>query len=401
MLSSPWALRRPAQEVHRRTCESSPIVASCKPIENMTSTPTAFLSLGAIAFPVLSLITMDAGTAVAAGARSIPDRPPAAVSDSQIDTPARRQPFTVAVLGDGFGEALFEGLQDSLGTDASFAFRSETHAPFGLNDSRFDWPGALRQVLADRRIGAVVLMLGASDFEPIGDGATAADPGSPRWTALYGDRVAAIVAPAHAAGLPVTWVGLPIVADDDMASGYAVLNEIARDRATRAGARYVDSWDAFVDEGGRFTADGPDRNGRTARLRTADGTDFTHDGALKLASFVEPDLRHERDAALAALAVRTDVVVPREPEFDNDVNAQIRRELGLSANEPANRDTRGPVIVVTAPPTAPDGQLVAADRRPAPLPNAGGMSLAQRVVVEGRPLAPRPGRIDDFAWPRR
>lgn len=308
--------------------------------------------------------------------------------------------FTVAVLGDAFGGALADGLRLDLADDPGFAVLPASHGS-GLSDPRTDWAVLVRTLLAGSHIGAAAIMLGEDDWRPLRDGAGQAEPGTPRWTALYGDRVAMLVGLFAAQNIPVTWVGLPIVANQDAAATFSTLNEIIRDRASRAGAHYVDSWNAFADENGRFDPSGPDKDGRPATLRGTNGRSFTRAGAIKLASFVEGELGRARSTALAALAATTDVVVPREPAVDNDVDAQIRRELGLQALRPSARDaTAGPVVAITAPPLSADGRLVDVARGPAPLANAGGSSLAQRVIVEGRPLAPKPGRIDDFAWPR-
>lgn len=308
--------------------------------------------------------------------------------------------FLVAVVGDGFGDALADGLHLDFAEDEGIVVQAATHTG-GLGDGRTDWTAAVKALIAGPRLGAVVVMLGEEDWRPLRDGAGQAEPGTPRWEALYGDRIAALVGLFQAKAVPVTWVGLPIVASEEAATRFSMLNEIIRDRASRAGAHYIDSWNAFADDNGRFDASGPDKNGRPATLRGANGRSFTRAGAVKLASFVEGDLGRARSSAVATSATTADVVVPHEPTFDNDVDAQIRRELGLPALRPSARDAAaGPVVPVTAPPLSPEGRLVDIARGPAPLSNAGGTSLAQRVLEEGRPLAPKPGRIDDFSWPR-
>ena len=45
------------------------------------------------------------------------------------------------------------------------------------------------------------------------------------------------------------------------------LNELYRAQAEKAGIIYVDVWEGFVDEGGKFAASGPDVDGQTRRLR--------------------------------------------------------------------------------------------------------------------------------------
>ena len=53
--------------------------------------------------------------------------------------------------------------------------------------------------------------------------------------------------------------------------------------AIAASGEFVDVWDGFVDDSGRFTTQGPDFEGQIRRLRTADGVHFTKSGARKLA----------------------------------------------------------------------------------------------------------------------
>lgn len=308
--------------------------------------------------------------------------------------------MTVAVLGDGFGEALDDGLRLDFAADPAVAILPATRTG-GLADPRTDWAAVVMTLLAGSHVGAVTIMLGAEDWRALRDGAGQAEPGTTRWEALYGDRVAMLVGLFQAADVPVLWVGLPIVASQDTAAAFSTLNTVIRSRADRAGASYIDIWNAFADENGRFDANGPDKDGRRVALRGADGRSFTRAGALKLASFLDAELGRARRSIPAVPAVMATVVLPREPAVDNDVDAQIRRELGLPALKPsAGEAAAGPVVAVTAPPLSPDGRLVDITRGPAPLANAGGTSLAQRVLEEGRPLSPKPGRIDDFAWPR-
>ena len=53
------------------------------------------------------------------------------------------------------------------------------------------------------------------------------------------------------------------------------LDELYRARADKAGIVYIDIWDGFVDDQGRYVQDGPDFEGQTRRLRTYDGVYLT------------------------------------------------------------------------------------------------------------------------------
>ena len=92
------------------------------------------------------------------------------------------------------------------------------------------------------------------------------------------------------ANVPVFWVGLPPQRDPRQAAAAVFLNELYRTRAERAGIVYVDIWDGFVDEAGRYVLQGPDFEGQIRRLRSGDGIYFTRAGARKLAHYVEREI---------------------------------------------------------------------------------------------------------------
>src|SRR5260370_15129830 len=88
-------------------------------------------------------------------------------------------------------------------------------------------------------------------------------------------------------GVPVLWVGLPAVRGARATADTLFLDSLYRDAAGKAGITYVDVWDGFVDEAGRFLQQGPDFEGQIRRLRSYDGVYFTSPGARKLAHYVE------------------------------------------------------------------------------------------------------------------
>ena len=65
-------------------------------------------------------------------------------------------------------------------------------------------------------------------------------------------------------GVPVLWVGLPVVRGPKATADTAFLDTLYRDAAGRAGITYVDVWDGFVDEAGHFYGKAPISKGRSA-----------------------------------------------------------------------------------------------------------------------------------------
>jgi uncharacterized protein len=89
------------------------------------------------------------------------------------------------------------------------------------------------------------------------------------------------------------------------------LDELYRGRAERAGIIYVDIWDGFVDEDGDYAVQGPDFEGQIRRLRTADGVHFTKAGAVKIASYVDRELRRVMPSSVAPVALPGPETTPK------------------------------------------------------------------------------------------
>jgi hypothetical protein len=202
-----------------------------------------------------------------------------------------------------------------------------------------------------------------------------------RWVELYSKKIEEMISVLKSKGVPVLWVGLPAVRGPKATADMLFLDSLYRDAAGKAGITYVDVWDGFVDEAGRFLQQGPDFEGQIRRLRAYDGVYFTRPGARKLAHYVEREINR-------LLASRSSpVALPTEPATP-DANAV--------PGQPAPRPLAGPILPLVASSVGTDQLLGGPGSRPAAVD-----ALAARTLVKGEPLAPPAGRADDFAWPRR
>jgi hypothetical protein len=181
--------------------------------------------------------------------------------------------------------------------------------------------------------------------------------------------------------VPVLWVGLPVVRGPKATADTLFLDSLYRDAAGRTGITYVDVWDGFVDEAGRFLQQGPDFEGQIRRLRSYDGVYFTKAGARKLAHYVEREINRLLAARSAPIAL------PAEPATP-DVNAL--------PGQPAPRPLAGPILSLVDSSVGTDQLLGGPGSRP-----AAADALAARVLVKGEALSAPAGRADDFVWPRR
>jgi uncharacterized protein len=202
-----------------------------------------------------------------------------------------------------------------------------------------------------------------------------------RWVELYTKKIEEMIAVTKSKGVPVLWVGLPAVRGAKATADMLFLDSLYREAAGKAGITYVDVWDGFVDEAGRFLQQGPDFEGQIRRLRSYDGVYFTKPGARKLAHYVEREITRLLAARSAPIALPSEPATP-------DANAQ--------PGQPAPRPLAGPILPLVASSVGTDQLLGGPGSRPAAVD-----ALAARTLVKGEALAPPAGRADDFAWPRR
>ena len=111
-------------------------------------------------------------------------------------------------------------------------------------------------------------------------------------------------------GVPVLWVGLPAVRGPKATADMLFLDSLYREAAGKAGITYVDVWDGFVDEAGRFLQQGPDFEGQIRQLRSYDGVYFTKAGARKLAHYVEREIKRLLASRSAPIALPTEPATP-------------------------------------------------------------------------------------------
>ena len=202
-----------------------------------------------------------------------------------------------------------------------------------------------------------------------------------RWVELYSKKIEEMIGVLKSKGVPVLWVGLPAMRGAKATADMLFLDALYRDAAGKAGITYVDVWDGFVDEAGRFLQQGPDFEGQIRRLRSYDGVFFTKAGARKLAHYVEREITRLLASRSAPITVPSESATP-------DANAL--------PGQPAPRPLAGPIIPLVASSIGTDQLLGGPGSRPAAMD-----PLVARTMVKGEALAPPAGRADDFAWPRR
>jgi uncharacterized protein len=331
-----------------------------------------------------------------------------------IKPPAPRKTETppaekVVVIGDSFAEWLAYGLEEVFAETPQIGIVRKIKSDLGLvrDDARLDtpeWTQAIKDLLpATEKPNAIVVMLGVNDRSslreraapakettpasntdhPAPAGAAAGAPRQPpsasyefhtdKWAELYSKRIDDMIAALKTRGVPIIWVGLPAIRGVKSTTDMSYLDELYQARADKAGIAYVDIWDGFVDDQGRYVQDGPDFEGQTRRLRTYDGVYFTKAGAEKLGHYVEHDLRRVLSSNVMPVALP-----------------------GPEEQSPA-KDAVGPVLPLKAIDTEKSGELLGAAKQPV---EREADPLATRVLNRGEAIVAPRGRADDFSWPR-
>jgi uncharacterized protein len=361
------------------------------------------------------------------------NRPAPAADYSKAPPPRKLEKpatSTVVVVGDSMADWLGYGLDENYADRAEIGVERKIRATSGLvrydaKNEALDWPEAAKEALSNEKPNAIVVMLGLNDRLPLRDKAqaqpkrngeptqganqsagqasqdkaappvdTEAPPqtggqtesqhpvlGGPydfhtdQWAALYAKRIDAMIAALKSKGVPIIWVGLPAIRGTKATSDMSYLDEFYRARAERAGIIYVDIWNGFVDEDGDYAVQGPDFEGQIRRLRTADGVHFTKAGAVKIASYVDRELRRVMPSSVAPVALPGPETTPK------------------SAPAGARPDV-GPVLPLTASGGDHGGELLGAS------PQTTSDPIGAKVLSRGETLAAPAGRADDFSWPR-
>ena len=351
-----------------------------------------------------------------------------APSPHKPDANAPAPTTSIVVMGDSMADWLAYGLEDAFSDSPEIGIvrKNKIHSGLLRYEAKgdLDWWHVARDILTKEKPNYVIMMLGVSDRQNIRerDLAKEADKNakdeqdkknadqpaqkkdqsddqdqsaiiapepqrgksvngiiefrSDKWAEVYSKRIDETIAALKSKGVPVFWVGLPSIRGTKSTADVVYLNDLYRARAERAGVNYIDVWDGFVDEAGKYSNFGPDYEGQMRRLRSGDGVYFTKSGARKLAHYIEREVRRY-------MSNRGPVALPSGPVGP------------LPADEKTTvRPVVGPVVPLTVTPGNSEELLGGAGSQP-----MHSDATANRVLVKGEPVPAPPGRADDFVWP--
>lgn len=323
-------------------------------------------------------------------AQAVPSTPSTA-SMAPVPNPGTRAPsqgnptgelldriMNVVILGDSLGDGLWAGLYRELKSDGRFNIvkRSKVSTGFVRRDY-FDWNAEVENVLNEEQVDIAIIMIGTNDRQVLVD-----DAGrrhrlrAPGWEAAYKERIDRFTASLKARGVLVYWVGLPVMRSPRFGGDMQYFNTIFAERAIANDVPFIPTWNDLADSSGAYSAYGLDTRGRRRLLRADDGIHFTLAGYRVLASVVADDLVNDRDAGIVpGVGDQRSAVDGLEHELEQVETAAAPEVPQLDLRQEVASD-------------APSGQasepLVA--------------SSIKEVPVAAPEL--RPGRADDWRWPR-
>lgn len=287
---------------------------------------------------------------------------------------------TILVVGDFLASGLGSGLQDAFSASPGVTVETRGTIASGLvRPDFYDWPTKLPQMMDSLKPEAVVIMIGANDRQQMIAPGLNEKFGTDIWFLAYEERVQAFAKLVTARHIPLLWIGLPPLASDDATADILRLNQLYKNQVESVGGEFVDIWDGFTDEDGKFLVTGSDINGQQVRLRTADGVNMTTAGRRKMAFYAEKPLRRllGDQASPDITRLDTDKAVDAGTMKPADEIDTGKRTAPISISDP---DLDGGSALMGASPPAPAAT-------PSP----------RDLLVEKGQVAPAPaGRVDDF-----
>jgi hypothetical protein len=291
----------------------------------------------------------------------------------------------ILVLGDFMGNGAADGLREAFAEAPGVVVVDRTNGSSGLvRDDYYDWPTQAPAIISEVEPSIIVVQIGSNDRQQLAVNGVNEAVRSPNWLAEYERRTRQFIGLLRARNTPLLWVGLPAFKSPSMTTDIVALNGIHRKQVGMAGGEFIDIWDGFVDEAGKFVFTGSDINGRQVRLRGSDGINLTRAGKRKIAFYVEKSARRLLgDAAATGVATLDAESLPEifMPPPPGENPAAIMRTRPVAMTDP---DLDGGSALLGEMPTT--ASLVRSPR--------------DQLVIDGTlPDAPE-GRADNFTWPR-
>jgi hypothetical protein len=281
----------------------------------------------------------------------------ASTSTAQAGPPDEARKITIAVMGDSIADGIWGGMVRLLIRDRRYVLLREAKNSSGFTIS--DWLTALDAVI-EKKPDAIVMLVGTNDRQSL----VVRD--KPRslfrskdWEMGYIKRIDDFMDKVTAAGIPLIWVGLPIMRDDKWNDESLYLNDLFKHEADAKGVVFLATWDMTADKDGTFQPYGPDLKGDKRLLRANDGIHFTEPGYEMIA-----------DAVLHTLRDKFPAVFASPPAKDERPQTSPMPESGKTRDGPVTPAGPQPIAPPVPPANSNDAKAPAAASTVAPANSA-------------------------------
>ncbi len=199
----------------------------------------------------------------------------------------------LAVFGDSMATDVAKALDRFYAEDPNIVIIDQAVGDSGMvRVDYFDWPKKIGEKITENSFDIAVFIVGINDRQKMSLNGQSYPSLSPEWMTEYSARVSSIVQQLRAANKPTIWIGLPPMEAPKFGQTMIQVNEIDRLAAFGGGAEFLDIFEKFATEEGKYTRNGPDLNGNNVRMRKDDGIHFSTAGADKLAFYLSQSLRN-------------------------------------------------------------------------------------------------------------
>lgn len=312
---------------------------------------------------------------------SRPSEPPVSVAEV---TPKDEKARKILVVGDFVAGGLAWGLDQTFAEEPKIAVIDKSNNASGLvRDDYYDWNKQLPAILNELKPDVVVVVLGANDRQQMRVGRNRLAVHADAWEKAYVSRIAGMADTLKVFGRPFFWVSAPPMRSSSASRDMDYVNGLFKAAVTADGGHYVDIWNGFTDDNGNYTSSGPDVDGQLRALRNSDGINFTRAGRLKLAFYVEREIRKQTGIGTGSV----------------DLFASASQTSQIEIGPDGVKRLVGPVISLSDPLPGASRALVGSTENP---DSAMAADTPQyKLIVSGAAPPALAGRADDFSWPPR
>lgn len=300
--------------------------------------------------------------------QATPQPPPVQQTQPRQATPAALPPpkpqiekaqnaTRLAVFGDSMAVDLAKALERFYAEDPNLVVISQGVGSSGfVRDDYFDWNATIREQIAGDSFDVAVVIIGVNDRQELKANGESLNSLTEPWTEIYQSRLNDFLGQLRAARKPVIWIGLPPMSRGEYSTAMSQISALQKMAAFSSGAEFLDIYDRFLGEDGKYSSYGPDVNGQNARMRKDDGIHFSAAGADKLAFYVSQSLRTFYRGGAVTLAVAdplagTDAASMLRPPYQG--LGQIRLLEVAGAVVPLSRaPQRAADLLLATPPVA-------------------------------------------------